>query len=98
MQCVDFMTGEIKWTDRSVGPGSLLYADGRLYIHGEAGEVALIAPTPNEYRELGRFTPPNQPNVGQTRAWAYPVVANGRLYIRDAETLSCYNIKEDSQP
>jgi outer membrane protein assembly factor BamB len=94
MQCVNFMTGEVKWTDRSVGSGSLCYVDGRLYVHGEAGEVALIVPTPDGYREQGRFTPPEQPNVGQAQAWAYPVVANGRLYIRDSGTLSCYDVKE----
>ncbi|MBT3604286.1 MAG: PQQ-like beta-propeller repeat protein [Candidatus Latescibacteria bacterium] len=94
MQCVDFLTGEVKWTDRSVGSGAPLFANGRIYIHSEKGEVALIDPTPDEYRELGRFTPPNQPNEGQAKAWAYPVVANGYLYIRDTETLSCYDVKE----
>jgi outer membrane protein assembly factor BamB len=94
MQCVDFMTGQIKWSDRSVGSASFCYADGRLYVHGEAGEVALVDPTPDAYREQGRFTPPDQPNVGQAKAWAYPVVANGRMYIRDFGTLSCYDVKE----
>ena len=94
MMCVEFVTGKEKWSERGVGAGSLLYADGRLYIHGEKGEVALIEPSPDEYREKGRFAPPDAPNFGQTKAWAYPVVANGRLYIRDANVLWCYDVRD----
>ena len=54
--------------------------------------------TPEAYREKGRFAPPNQPKKKQTgqmaeAAFAYPVIANGRLYIRDLETLWAYDIK-----
>ena len=58
--------------------------------------MALVEATPEAYRERGRFTPPNPPkqraNAGE-KAWAYPVIANGRLYIRDADSLWCYDIK-----
>ena len=88
------MTGEIKWSDRSVGAGSFCYVDGRLYVHGEEGEVALVVPSPDAYREKGRFMPPESPDAGRSKAWAYPVVSNGRLYIRDFGILSCYDVKE----
>jgi outer membrane protein assembly factor BamB len=91
--CAEFKTGEIKWTDRGVGAGSLCYADGRLYLHGENGELALVEATPESYREKGRFTPSDQPDRGQSKAWAYPVVANGRFYIRDFSVLWCYDVK-----
>lgn len=91
--CADFATGDIKWTDRSVGAGSILFADGALYLHGEKGEVALVEATPEAYRQKGRFAPPNQPDRGKAMAWAYPVVANGRLYIRDLGVLWCYDVK-----
>ena len=92
--CADFKTGDVKWTDRSVGAGSILFADGRLYLHGEqSGEVALVEATPQDYKELGRFTPPDQPDHGKSKAWAYPVVANGRLYVRDQNMMWCYDIK-----
>ena len=45
------------------------------------------------YREKGSFTLPDQPNRGRSKAWAYPVVANGRLYVRDLDTLWCYDVK-----
>ena len=92
--CAEFKTGEVKWTERGVGAGSLCYADGRLYLHGENGDLALVDATPEGYREKGRFTPPGQPERGQSKAWAYPVVANGRLYVRDSGVLWCYDVKE----
>jgi outer membrane protein assembly factor BamB len=93
--CAEFKTGKIRWQAEGVGPGATLYADGRLYFHGEKGDVALAEATPEAYREKGRFTPPAQPKRVRARemAWAYPVVANGRLYIRDLGTLWCYDVK-----
>jgi len=94
MLCLDFATGNIKWEERALGAASLCYADGRLYLHGENGEVGLVEASAEGYREKGRFTPPDQPNrsQGMEKAWAYPVVANGRLYIRDHGMLWCYDI------
>jgi len=93
--CVEFATGQVKWEDRALGAASLCYADGRLYLHGENGDVALVEPAPEAYREKGRFTPPDQPKHAKPmeKAWAYPVVANGRLYIRDHGMLWCYDVK-----
>jgi outer membrane protein assembly factor BamB len=95
--CADFATGKVKWHDKCLGPASLCFVDGRLYVHGENGEMALIEAMPEGYHERGRFTPPDQPKHtrgAMEKAWAYPVVANGRLYIRDHGTLWCYDIKE----
>ena len=93
--CVDFKTGQVKWSDRSIAPASLAYADGLLYLHGEDGNVALIEATSEAYRERGRFTPPNQPahGNGMEKSWAYPVISDGRLYIRDLGTLWCFDIR-----
>jgi outer membrane protein assembly factor BamB len=94
--CVEFVTGKEKWQDKSIGTASLCCAEGRLYLHGENGDVALVEATPDGYREHGRFTPPDQPKHlrgKMERAWSYPVVANGRLYIHDVGTLWCYDVK-----
>jgi outer membrane protein assembly factor BamB len=93
LMCVEFATGTVKWDERGVGAGSVCYADGNLYVHGENGTVALVEATPEGYREKGRFTPPEPPERGQSKAWAYPVVANGRLYLHDMGTLWCYDVK-----
>lgn len=92
----EFATGKILWRNESIGPGSLLYAEGHLYLHGEEGEVALVEATPQGYREKGRFRPPEAPahtRGPQEKSWAYPALAEGRLYIRDLGTVWCYNIK-----
>jgi outer membrane protein assembly factor BamB len=95
MTCTDFKSGEIKWTEeRGLAPASLCYADGMLYVHGEnSGEVALVEATPDGYREHGKFTPPGVPEKGRSKAWTYPVVADGRLYLHDWGTLWCYDVK-----
>ena len=91
--CVAFKSGDIKWDERAVGPAAGLVADGRLYLHAESGDVALLEPTPEAYREKGRFTPPNRPaDRGNSKAWAYPVIANGRLYIRELNSLWCFDL------
>jgi outer membrane protein assembly factor BamB len=95
---VEFTTGKVKWQAESIGAGSVAYADGNLFLHGENGEIALVEATPEAYREKGRFTPPAPPKRKRLgpypeKAWAYPVIANGRLYIRDIGTLWAYDIK-----
>ena len=95
---VEFKTGKVMWKAESIGWASVAYAEGLLYVHGWNGDVALVEATPEGYREKGRFTPPAQPKHkqaegGDERAFAYPVIANGRLYIRDLGTLWAYDIK-----
>jgi outer membrane protein assembly factor BamB len=91
--CVDFKTGTVKWEERALGPCSWLVADGRIFVHAESGDVALIAPSAEAFQLKGRFAPANPPTRGQAKAWAYPVVANGRLYIRELNSLWCYDVK-----
>lgn len=93
--CVNFKTGELKWTkERAVSPAAILFADGRLYLHGEKeGNVALLEASSDGYKEVGNFTPSDLPEKRTGNAWQYPVVANGRLYISDWGTLGCFDIK-----
>jgi outer membrane protein assembly factor BamB len=92
--CIDVASGKEKWSERGIGAGAVLYADGNLYLHGENGDVALVEASPEQYREKGRFSPPGQPRRGNSQAWAYPVVSNGRLFVRDMGTVWCYDIKD----
>jgi outer membrane protein assembly factor BamB len=90
LYCAEFATGKVKWTNRSVGPASICYADGRLYVRGyNTWEVALVEATPEEYREKGRF---KQPDRSKIQAWPHPIVANGGLYLRDQDVLLCYEV------
>ncbi len=95
LECVEFTTGKVKWKEKGLGAGSVCCADGRLYFHGEDGQVVLVEATPDGYHEKGRFTPTDPPmHSGMSKAWAYPVVANGRLYVRDLGMLWCFDIKD----
>jgi outer membrane protein assembly factor BamB/Ca2+-binding EF-hand superfamily protein len=86
--CMHYLTGEIAWTARSVSKGSLVYADGMLYCLGEGHQVALVEATPEEYRERGRF---KIESFGRP-SWAHPVVSGGRLYIRNQQRLTAYDV------
>jgi outer membrane protein assembly factor BamB len=89
LMCMNFKTGEIAWQARSAGKGSLCIADGMLYVLGEGQEAALAEATPEGYREHSRF---KYEGHGKP-SWAYPVVAGGRLYIRDQQSLTAYDVK-----
>lgn len=95
MLCAEFATGTVKWEERALGTASMCFADNRLYLNAENGEVGLIEPSPEGYREKGRFTPPGRPSRSQPmeKGWAYPVVAGGRLYLRDHGQLWCYDVR-----
>jgi outer membrane protein assembly factor BamB len=95
----NFDTGKILWRVTNIGPGSVTYAGGRLVFHLESGEVVMADANSKEYKERGRFTPPNPParKDGRERAWAYPVISNGRLYIRDLGKLWAYDINRPAE-
>ena len=84
-----FDTGEVAWRDRSVGKGSLVYADGRLYLFSERGDVALAEATHEAYREHGRFSL----DIGALPTWSHPVVSNGLLFLRDQDTVYAYDVR-----
>ena len=89
LTAMKFQTGEVAWRDRSVGKGSLIYADRHLYCLGEEGVVGLVEATPDGYREKSRFEIPK----GGFPTWSPPVIANGKLYLREQDSLYCYNVK-----
>jgi outer membrane protein assembly factor BamB len=89
LTAMNFMTGQVKWKHRSVGKGNCIYADQRLYCHGEEGTAGLIEPSPEAYKEISRFEIPK----GGYPTWTPPVVANGRLYLREQDNLYSFDIK-----
>lgn len=90
LTAMKFDTGEIAWRDRSVGKGSLVYADGNLYCFSENGVVGLVEATPSGYHEKGRF----RIQQDSLPTWTHPVVAGGRLYLRDQDTIYAYDVKQ----
>jgi outer membrane protein assembly factor BamB len=89
LTCLDFATGKQLWRDRSVGKGSVAFADGNLYIQSENNLVGLAEASPAGYKEKGRFAIADK----GLPSWAHPVVSGGRLYVRNQDTLVAYDIK-----
>jgi outer membrane protein assembly factor BamB len=103
--CQDLKSGQVTWLDRNQlecqKSGSIVAADGRLYLFTDAGTVALLEANPEKWQESGRFDLPEKSTSNKGRAsgrdaaiWTPPVVANGRLYLRDQELLFCYDVRE----
>jgi outer membrane protein assembly factor BamB len=92
--CVEMKTGKVMWRqDRGAGQGSaaVLYADGNLYFRYQSGHMALVEATPKEYNLRSSFSLPDKSDL---ESWPHPVIANGRLYLRDQDILLCYDVKQ----
>ncbi len=89
LSCIELKTGKVLWQERSVGKGSLVYADGMFYCFSENNRMALVDATPEGCKVTGRFTTPKSGKP----SWAHPVVCGGRLFLRDQDTLTCYDVK-----
>ena len=90
--CIEFLTGKVRWkaSQPAGGSAAVAYADGRLYFRYESGSMVLIGATPEGYRQNGMFTIP----VKTGESWPHPSIANGCLYLRDNDTLMCFDIKK----
>jgi outer membrane protein assembly factor BamB len=87
--CLDMVSGKMKYWDKLIGKGSLIYAEGLLYCYGESGKVGLMKATPSGFELISSF----EITKGEEEHWAHPVVCNGRLYIRHGDVLMVYNVK-----
>ena len=89
LTCMDYKTGNVRWSDKGAGNCSVLYADGCLYCRDEGGPISLVEATPSGFHLKGRF---EQPNRSGRNAWPHLVIAHGRLYVRDQDLLLCYDV------
>lgn len=90
LTALDFETGALAWRDRSVGKGSLIYADERLYLFSEQGVVGLAEASPSGYRERGRF----RLQTGSSPTWSHPIITNGLLVLRDQDRVYAYSVRK----
>jgi outer membrane protein assembly factor BamB len=89
--CIEFKTGKEMWREKKAGKGSIAAADGKLYYRNENGPIFLADVNHEKYVQRGTFA---QPDRSGQHAWPHPVVANGRLYIRDQDLLLVYDVKD----
>ena len=90
--CVHMQSGKIRWGGKLRGPGkgsaSVVMVDDHLIFRYQDGTVALIEATPKGYQLKGSF----QPDYQKGKTWAHPVVADGKLYLREQDKLMCYDL------
>lgn len=89
LTALHFDTGRTAWRDRSVGKGSLIFADNRFYLYSENGVVGLAEASPQGYREHGRFSI----QTSDLPTWSHPIVTGGLLIIRDQERVYAYDVR-----
>ncbi len=87
LKSLDAATGKVTWKARGFQRGSLIAADGRLIVLGEAGNLALVDADPNE------FVQTNSAEILNGKNWTTPTLAGGRLYLRNHEELVCLKMK-----
>lgn len=93
--CAEWKTGKVKWTrelpqgTRREGSAAITYADGHLYVRYANGRVALVPATGDGYSEKASFKIPNS----NTNSWPHPVVIGGKLYLREKDTVWCYDVR-----
>jgi outer membrane protein assembly factor BamB len=88
--CVDWLTGKTLWTTKWYSRGSIISADGMLYLFEEkSGHVALVKPDSSKLDIVSEF----QITKGEGPFWAHPVINKGKLYIRHGNVLMVYKIK-----
>ena len=86
LTCLDVNTGERKWKGGRYGYGQVILASGHLILTSDAGDLALVKATPEQYTEVARFS------ALQGKTWNYPAIADGRLLVRNANEMAAYDI------
>ena len=89
LRCIDFQTGDVKWTQRGLGKGSLMLADGKLIAMGDKGILVIAEASPDSYKELARTT------VLSGLCWTVPVLSGGKIYCKNHEgDLVCLDVRQ----
>jgi outer membrane protein assembly factor BamB len=88
--CVDWNSGKTMWTTLWFNKGSVIFADGMLYIYEEkTGNVGLVKPSSEKLDVVSSFQVKN----GDGPYWSHPVIDNGRLFVRHGDYMAVYNLK-----
>jgi len=90
--CAEFLTGKQRWKQRGSGQksASVTYADGHLYFRFSDGTLALVKASPEKYEEVSTL---KIPHSGDRPSWSHPVVAGGKLFLREGDYILCYDLK-----
>src|SRR5207244_1296763 len=78
LRCLDIKTGDLKWSEASIGNGALMAADGKLIVISEKGELVIVEKTSKQFKPLARA------QILGGRCWTVPVLSNGKIFARNA--------------
>jgi outer membrane protein assembly factor BamB len=94
LRCVEWKTGNVKWSEPNMGRSSLLLVEDTLVCLSEDGTLRLLRATPDRYTELVKWelTAEDRSPLLSEDAWAAPVLAHGLLYLQDAKRLVCLKL------
>lgn len=89
LKCVDVRTIKEKWSTRELEKGCVLYADGRLIVLTQGGDLVLVEATPEGYKKTA-----SAEVLEGSQCWALPALVGGRLYLRDNNHVVCLEMKK----
>ena len=78
------------FSEKVTSKGTIIAADGMLYLYGENGEIVLVQPGQNDFKKVSSFKVP----FGEAQHWAHPVIKDGRLYVRHGNSLMVYDVRK----
>jgi hypothetical protein len=92
--CIDFLTGKVRWggdirPEGASGSAAVAAADGRLYFRYQNGVMKQFDASPEGFKQTGSFKIPGT----RKPSWSHPVILGGKLYLREQDTLLCYNLR-----
>jgi outer membrane protein assembly factor BamB len=91
LKCLDWKTGAVKWSTGDYGKGSLMSADGKLILFSDNGKLGLAQATPEAFQEICSFKALSR---ADKETWASPLLANGRLYVRNGPKMIALDVKK----
>jgi outer membrane protein assembly factor BamB len=86
--CINWETGEAAHDSRELAAGTVIFADGMLYVYSQRGELALVEPLAGSFRVVSKTSI----ELGSDQHWAHLVINNGILYVRRGNALMAYDI------
>jgi outer membrane protein assembly factor BamB len=84
--CFDAATGKQRWKEGNFGAGQLLLVGDKLLVQAESGELHLVAATPEGFHDVATR------EALTDKTWNHPVIANGRLFVRNGREVVCFEL------
>ena len=88
LKCLDWKDGAVKWATGDYGKGALTFANGKLILFGQTGKLGIAECSPESFKQISSF----QALTGKD-TWASPVLANGRIYVRNLDHVAAFDVK-----